>query len=366
MPLVYVNLLLAKTMGRLLRRNHSLDNAPHEIIFIKILGFGSVLMASDAIFSIKQKYPGSRITIICSRGIAEGIASLNLFDTLYIIEDKRFSSTVFSTLAILFKLWRVRNKWVVDLEVYSKLTSIVSLWTMALNRFGFYHNPVAFRYNLNTHNVYFNTVVNVEENYKRMAMALKADQLHEFIIPGYGSATSDQKDVIAINNTCSDLSPERKLTDLQLTELCNWVLENTPYKLALLGAPSDRTYNDLIIQRTRHRDAIDNLAGTFRFEEYYRFLSASCRLMVTIDSAPLHIANKLGIPNLSVWGPTTPESRIDLHGTNRYIYLEVSCSPCVHFTDKLPCNGNNFCMKDIPLPSITQAIQSMLASISRP
>jgi ADP-heptose:LPS heptosyltransferase len=104
---------------------------------------------------------------------------------------------------------------------------------------------------------------------------------------------------------------------------------------------------------------IENIAGKYAFRDYYTYLYNNCLLMITIDSAPLHIANKLNVPNLSIWGPTRPANLIDTDTDNEYIYLNASCSPCVHQTDELPCGGDNFCITSITLLEITSKLQNL-------
>lgn len=361
MPLVYVNILLAKCLGFLLGRNHSINQEPQEICFIKLLGFGSVVMASDSIFSIKKKFSNAKISIICSKSIEGGIRSLHLFDEVYVINDDSFGSVATSSIKTLFHLQKLKKLWTIDLETYSKLTGVFALWTMALNRFGFYFNQVAFRYNLNTHNVYFNTQNTVEENYQEMAKATGVTNISSFTIPGFPKRKAfSNYNCIAINNTCSDLSIERKLTEQQLISICNWVVENTPYKIALLGAPIDKQNNLSLIQKLDKNDRIENIAGDLDFESYYQFLYNECALVVTIDSAPLHIANKLSLPVVSIWGPTSPRNYVDVEMNNIQIYQQVHCSPCVHHVKNLPCGGNNFCIKNISTNSVTDAIQEMI------
>ncbi|WP_118949604.1 glycosyltransferase family 9 protein [Taibaiella helva] len=362
LPLVYLHIALARLLGFILRRNHHVEQAPNEICIIKLLGFGSVIMASDALYSLKVKYPDARLTIICSKSIEEGIRSIRLFETVYVIDDRNFFRLVCSSLATVARLQRRRRLWIADLEVYSKLTGILSAWTLALNRFGFYFNQVPFRYNLYTHHVYFNTVINVEDNYEEMVRAMGVTAITPYTIKGFPPRQQGKAyTYIALNNTCSELARERRLTDAQLQALCSELLRLTPYKIALLGAPSDREANEQFLDSHNFdRAQITNIAGQYEFEAYYRFLYEECALMVTIDSAPLHIANKLNIPNLSIWGPTSPQSRIDLNTANEYLYLGVNCSPCAHFVDKLPCGGDNFCIKNITTAPIINKIQKLL------
>lgn len=57
-------------------------------------------------------------------------------------------------------------------------------------------------------------------------------------------------------------------------------------------------------------------------------------LLVGNDSGPVHIANLLGKPTLTIYGPSNPEFHKPLVGDNDYIFKEMKCSPK---------NGNKFC-----------------------
>ena len=97
-PLIFLNRIIAIIFGALLRRNHSVKNkTPDHIIIIKMLGFGSVILASDSILAIRKKYPLAQLHIVCSESIAEGIASLQLFDSILIINDTSFWDVIISS-----------------------------------------------------------------------------------------------------------------------------------------------------------------------------------------------------------------------------------------------------------------------------
>ncbi len=359
LPLLYINKLFALFFGKILRRNHTLEITPEKIIVIKMLGWGSIIMASDSLISIKNKYPSASFEIICSASIAEGVIALRLFDKVHIVKDVTYIKTIVSSLQIISTFWK-HTCWVIDLEVYSKLSSLLSLWTLAINRFGFSFDAVLFRKNINTHNVYFNNVVQVAENYKRMAVSLGVTEFTSYIIKGYEQRTSAMcYEYIAINNTCSELSQERLLTEKQLLELCIWIAANTTYKIALLGAPSDKNHIQHFINNNALQN-VENFCGLLSIEKYFHFLHHQCKLIITVDSAPLHIAQKINVPSLSIWGPTTYQSRIKVDSINKVISHQVSCSPCAHYVGELPCKGNNFCIKDISLQEIVGTLQSML------
>ncbi|MCU0429731.1 MAG: glycosyltransferase family 9 protein [Cytophagaceae bacterium] len=363
--LIGINLVAARLLGLIMRRNHSLDPPPAHIFVIKMLGLGSVLIAADSMAALRKKYPSATLILICGKGVKPGIEPLGMFDEIFEIRDDSFLVLLKSSIHTLWKCWRRPNRWVMDLEVYSRLTTIYSLWTCARNRFGFHLNPVRFRRSINTHNVYFNQFVHVEKNYEALVMAMGAEKPVPTKFPAFPfKARSGAEKYLAINNTCSDLSRERKMSEQLFKQLIHHLLSETSYALAFTGAPSDASGVQKIIDEhfADYKHRLRVIAGALSFQEYYHFLYQECRAMITIDSAPLHIANRLMIPVLSLWGPTNPENLSKESELHRSIYLRKNCSPCVHHTEVLPCGGDNTCMKEITWPMIKFQLDKLLQS----
>ncbi len=362
---------ITRLLGISMRRDHSLSSPPQHILCIKILGLGSLMLAADALKHIKQKYPNAKLILLTDSNIANGITPFHLFDEIWTIQSSNIFSVSKSALQYMFRSWRLKQLWIIDLEVYSKLTTVYSLLTGAQNRFGFYLSPVFFRRHLNTHNIPFNRQTYLEDNYNYMASVITKELYSSSNhLPVRKNDVS--KPFIALNNTCSDLAWVRKLPDDLFVQICNWILEHTSYRIALLGAPEDKTNNAHLIETNPKLAAstsrIVNIAGKFDFPSYYHFLTEECVCMVSIDSAPLHIAKKLGVPTVSIWGPTNPGNYLKINPgeQNKHLfhYLNVPCSPCIHYHKILPCGGNNTCMKNIETDSITEKIKSLLNTIA--
>lgn len=364
-----IGLLLPFTrlFGVLMRRDHTMEKAPKRIVFIKLLGLGSLIVASDAIAAIRVRFPGTRLILLTDKNIADGIAPFGLFDEIHAIDTGKAAGTFAGVVRFLIRAWGWRRLWVIDLEVYSKLTTVLALLTLARNRFGFYLSYVPFRRFLNTHNITFNQSVVLEENYRYLARQVTGSELPIFV-PAVRQAELE-KPYILLNNTCSGLAYVRKLPDQAFADIVQWILEHTGYGVALLGMPDDRdSINKLIGGHpglAGRRERILNYAGKAEnFSAYYEFLRDNGVCLLTIDSGPLHIARKLGLPTVSVWGPTDPDNylRIEPHERDRhlYYYLKSPCSPCVHHYETLPCGGNNFCMNNIPAAAIIGKLQELL------
>ncbi|MDB5273966.1 MAG: glycosyl transferase family 9 [Chitinophagaceae bacterium] len=366
--LIVLFLPLTRLLGILLRRNHQLNPPPQTILFIKLLGIGSLLVSAPAIRRMRQRYPEAKFILLTDPNIDRAIAPLQLFNETWAVRSDRPLSTCVDAISFLVKSWTFQSLWVVDLEVYSKLTTVYSLMTFAQNRFGFYLTPVFFRKYLNTHNVLFDQSTFLEDNYLHMAEAVTGTK---YLLDEELTSTRKNEQLmpfIAINNTCSELALVRKLPDDMVANICEWLLQHTSYQLALLGAPSDRLAIEQFLlhypKLSAVKDRIINYAGTAGFESYYDFLSRQCAFLITIDSGPLHLAKTLGLPTVSIWGPTDPDNylKIPLGEEERhlYYYSNVHCSPCIHRHEVLPCGGNNFCMQAMETETILNKIKTML------
>lgn len=85
-------------------------------------------------------------------------------------------------------------------------------------------------------------------------------------------------------------------------------------------------------------------------------------VMVSMDSANMHLASLVGIPVVSIWGATHPycgfkgwkQREADI------VQLSMSCRPCSVFGDK-PCyRGDYFCLKGIPPSLVLRKVKNIL------
>ena len=368
--LIAVLVPVTRLLGILMRRDHRLRQAPKNILFIKLLGLGSLVVASDAIQTMRCQFPNTRFILLTDTNIAQGIEPFHLFDEIWAVDTSSLSATISTSLQFITRSWRLRKLWVADLEVYSKLTTVYALLTMAKNRFGFYLRPVFFRKFLNTHNVLFQQSAFLEDNYSHMAQVMTG---RETLSSATRQVRDDESDkpYIILNNTCSSLALTRKLPNDTFAAVSQWVLENTCYRVAFLGTVNDKEDIDRFIEEYipvyKQQGKVLNIAGALDFEAYYRFLADKGVCMVTIDSGPLHIARKLGLPTVSVWGPTNPANYLKINpgeeNRHAFVYDKIVCSPCVHHYEKLPCGGNNVCMQHISAESIIEKIESILLAL---
>ena len=86
-------------------------------------------------------------------------------------------------------------------------------------------------------------------------------------------------------------------------------------------------------------------------------LMKEATLLLCPDTGPLHIAAAVGLPTLSLWGPTRPTIYGPLHGRNFFIESPYPCAPCC----KTRCpSGTNACMKAIEAQDVARRLGEVL------
>ena len=156
---------------------------------------------------------------------------------------------------------------------------------------------------------------------------------------------------IGVSPCCSDLAQERMLvTDEWTAILKDLVLRSpAPVRIHFFGAPADAAYIRRVIeplaQRVPHV-ACEIHAGVLSLRESVESMGWLDEFWC-IDSGLLHYARLLGIPTVSFWGPSDPQTRLRPGLSSRDVvhYAHVPCSPCVHLCAEPPCGGNNVCMR---------------------
>lgn len=105
---------------------------------------------------------------------------------------------------------------------------------------------------------------------------------------------------------------------------------------------------------------IIDLAGKFSFSEELSIIS-NMDMMVSMDSANMHLASLFGVPVVSVWGATHPFAGFYGWGqpAENAIQIDLFCRPCSVFGNK-PCyRGDHACMQRLPEENIIEKVMTM-------
>jgi ADP-heptose:LPS heptosyltransferase len=104
-----------------------------------------------------------------------------------------------------------------------------------------------------------------------------------------------------------------------------------------------------------------NIAGELPLDEELMLIS-NLDLMVSMDSANMHLASLYGVPVVSIWGATHPFAGFYGFGQDptNIVQAELYCRPCSVFGNKECYRGDWACMKMIPPQQVIDKIEEVL------
>jgi lipopolysaccharide heptosyltransferase II len=97
-------------------------------------------------------------------------------------------------------------------------------------------------------------------------------------------------------------------------------------RFAILGDNNDKSLGE-IIARTNPQRCL-NLCGQTSLPETIEWLRL-CKMMVTNDTGPMHVAAALGKPLVALFGPTEPRRTGPYGQLENVLRVELPCSPCL-------------------------------------
>lgn len=382
MPVAFAFNGLARVLGALMRRNHSMsaDNI-NRIIVAKLIGMGSILQATPLLRALKRRYPHARLTFVTMRSNRELVTRLSWVDEVLVLDDRSILAMARTTLrTVVALIWR-RADLYFDLEVYSAFASLLALWAVTRNRIGFYRHSAAFKKGIYTHLVFFNTRMPVRLLYLQLGRIagvpsgemdaigpIRVDDPDRARVRRVLSESSNWpggKSYIVVNPNASELLLERRWPAGYVIEAVDR-LTSLGHQVALIGARDEQSYVEELYRDLSEggRTRVVNTAGKLSFGELLALLEgAAC--VLTNDTGPMHMAIALGRPTVCLFGPANPEHYGQQSENIETLYMPVFCSPCLYEADVPPCNGDNICMKRIKPEPVIQAVLHLLGAKSR-
>jgi lipopolysaccharide heptosyltransferase II len=97
-------------------------------------------------------------------------------------------------------------------------------------------------------------------------------------------------------------------------------------RFAILGNDDDKPLGEIIARAESQRSL--NLCGQTSLPEMVEWLRL-CKLMITNDTGPMHIAAALGKPLVALFGPTEPRRTGPYGQLENVLRINLPCSPCL-------------------------------------
>ena len=132
----------------------------------------------------------------------------------------------------------------------------------------------------------------------------------------------------------------------------------------LLGSPKDHALCEQIatLANARQKGCCFNLAGQTSLDHAFALISLAYRVL-TNDSGLMHVAAALGVPQVAIFGSSSPDHTPPLSDKAKVVWLRVdphyypplACAPC--YERECPL-GHTRCLKDIRPERVLAMIQA--------
>jgi len=362
---------------------------PEKVLFIELSEMGSTILAEPAMQKLKTSSGATLYFLIFDRCKE----SLQLLQTIPAHHVQTIRDTSLVTLAVdvvRYVVWTRRQgiDTVIDLELFSRFTALLTFLSGATNRVGFYayHHEGLYRGELLTHKVSYNPHMHMAKNFLALVAALLSQKpevpyakvlisdaevrlpkitypasektrMHVLVRHYYPPYAPHRHPLVLVNP--SALLPQRRWMPDKYVVLMQKILTHHPDVLILItGDPGEREEAEALTRHVAHERCV-NFAGAVTLPELPLLYSIST-CMITNDSGPAHFASITEMPTFVFFGPETPTLYGAL-GPTTPIYAGLACSPCVAATNhrKTPCH-DNICLQVIDPEHVYALVKPVL------
>ncbi len=364
-------------LGTIIKRSIELFSPPKKtkaknVLLIELSEMGSAIIVDPAMRKLKANIEGELFFVIFSKNKV----SLQLLGTvkeenIYTIDESSIFALAKSALGFLSWCREKQIDSVIDLELFSRFTALLTASCGATNCVGFhsFHNEGLYRGNFLTHKVAYNPHQHIAKNFVSLVDALLSEKeelpytkrvipdseiqiakapisedekeaVRDVIAGMYEGFDKEKNPVILVNSNASDLLPQRRWDRENYGDVIKKVLaHNTDVIVLLTGAPAEKEGAELLNRYVDSKRCI-NFAGAVKFLQLPALYSV-CKFMLTNDSGPAHFASITDMHTFVIFGPETPALYGSL-GPTTPIFAGMACSPCVSASNhrKTPCSDN--------------------------
>ena len=217
---------MAFFLGRFLNINHSITKENvKNIVIAKYLGLGSIVRSQVIIEDIKTVFPNAKIHYLTSKKNKAIFDIIQNVDKVLTIDDSGIISMALSTFNLIRNLLKIKADVFMDLEVYSRYSTCISIMSCARNRYGFFRHDIHWHIGIYTHMLYFNNQKNITEIYLQLSKYLTKSENDYQTLPNFNFSEENKKEVddyfennlnkngnyfIGINANASELALERR------------------------------------------------------------------------------------------------------------------------------------------------------------
>lgn len=148
-------------------------------------------------------------------------------------------------------------------------------------------------------------------------------------------------------------------------ELLRYLQKIRKVKIMLFGSKAEESLCEYVYNQLREKPV--NLCGKIGLDDFCSLLSF-CKIFITNDGGPFHIAQALGKPTVAFFGPVDERVYGAYPSAENSVILtkRLSCRPCYKAFRFRGCPFDKKCLKSISVEEAQRAIEKLIARFTPP
>ena len=341
---------------------------PKNILLIQTAFMGDVILTTPMIAAIKKNFPQARLTVLVNPGAAILLAGNPAIHEVLVIDKKKKHRGLRGMQRILGEI-RSRNFDVLLSPHESHRTGILAMFSKIPVRYGY--DSAGFRRLAYTHHL----KRPMEEPEIRRLLRFLEDSLktdgrvlsEQLLL--YETAESRREASELLSGLFNPVSPillapssvwaTKRWTPWGFAELAGLLVERFKAPVLLVGSKDDCPVAELTLRFVQETlppwivEKVINVCGQTSLPGLYSLMKRG-RLLVSNDSAPVHIGCAAQIPVVAIMGATVPSlGYAPIAPRTAVAELEgLPCRPCgTHGANRCPL-GHFRCMKELTAEAV--------------
>lgn len=350
-----------------------------RILIVRLSAHGDVMHTLPLLAALKRQRPDAFVGWLVEAAAAPLLENHHLIDRLHVSHRKRWLALLKQP-AQWQSLWQEVRAFVQEIQaegyqlsfdVQGLLKSAVWPWLARIPfRYGYRATRESADLLYNRHlpsMIIRDAHTPAVQRYLDFARAIGCDvEEPEFVLPPVRS------EAVAKVQTLLAALPSPRRPMVVLAPFTRWPSKHWPLEhwaqllpllldlnvaVILLGAPNDAPRAATILGEHAGSPQVLNLVGQTDWPDLYA-LFQHVHLLVGLDSAPLHIADAVGVPKIiGLYGPTAPGRTGPVGKQHTILNTQLDCQPCFERNCPLKTTA---CMNQISPQQVLQSAREVL------
>jgi len=361
----------------LIRPRHEIPGDPRRILVIQLGDIGDIVWTWPALYAIRTRFPRAELSLLTRKGrggLLEGNPLLR--EIIEVVEPRDGGFSALSAhVGFLGRLRRGRYDLAVDLRGDERGAFLARISGAPVRiALAYYRDVPSWRNRMFTH---LASAPLPREGSFRGPAEQSLDVLRPFGIDIEGElppfpvppAVAERVDRLLrqegmdLDLPWVTLSPYSRWTykewgQEKWADVIRWLRDRWGVGSAVVGSAGDRGRAEELV-----RDAggpVHNLAGRTTLSELAGVIARSV-LHVGVDTGGPHLAAALGLPTVTIYGPSFGEAWAHPGPQHRVVFLDRDCVPC----RKTGCDNSHVseCLEELGPEKVRQAVGDSLARL---